>query len=153
MNENDQRDAEQQLDAPAKLLAALQESSHRKVFVPPYIDRAVLDAARRHLNRPKESNPGIFRRWMLWPALATACIVIAFIIRLLLAPAGARFAREDLNRDGHVDILDSFALARELKTGRPLPAVFDVNGDGVIDERDVALIAAHAVAIGKENRS
>jgi hypothetical protein len=40
-----------------------------------------------------------------------------------------------------------------LKTGRPLPAVFDVNGDGAVDERDVALIAAHAVAIGKENRS
>jgi hypothetical protein len=153
MNENDQRDAEQQLDAPAKLLAALKESSRQKVFVPTYVDQTVLDAARRHLSQPKKSSAGIFRRWMLLPALATGCVVIAFIITLLLAPAVPRFAREDLNRDGHVDILDSFALARELKTGRPLPAVFDVNGDGAVDERDVALIAAHAVAIGKENRS
>jgi hypothetical protein len=149
MNENDQPE----LDAPKKLIAALKESSRRKVFVPGYVDRTVLEAARRHLSQPKKTSVGIFRRWMLWPALATGCVVIAFIARLLMPPASPRFAREDLNRDGKVDILDSFALARELKTSGPLPAVFDVNGDGVVDERDVALIAAHAVATGKDKRS
>jgi hypothetical protein len=49
--------------------------------------------------------------------------------------------------------LDSFALARELKNGQQSPAVFDVNGDGVVDDRDVALIAAHAVELRKGNRS
>jgi hypothetical protein len=150
MNENDQ--SEQKIDAPPKLVAALKESARRKVFVPAYVDRTVLDAARRHLGKPKKTSAGTFRRWMLWPALVTGCVVIAFVAWLLMSPA-PRFAREDLNRDGKVDILDSFALARELKTGGPLPAVFDVNGDGVVDERDVALIAAHAVAMGKENRS
>jgi hypothetical protein len=152
MNENDQPDSEQKIDAPENLVAVLKESSRRKIFVPGYVDRTVLEAARRHLSPPKKPSAGIFRRWMLWPAVATGCGVIAFIARLWLAPA-PQFAREDLNRDGTVDILDSFALARELKAGGPLPSAFDVNGDGVVDERDVALIAVHAVAMGKDNRS
>jgi len=94
-----------------------------------------------------------------WPAFATVCVLGIWMARLLI-PQGefkstirAEFAREDLNRDGQVDILDSFALARELKSGKSLPAIFDVNGDGVVDERDMALIAAHAVELRKDNRS
>ena len=51
-----------------------------------------------------------------------------------------------------LDILDSFALARELKKGNPLPAYLDVNGDGVVNEQDVNSIASRAVALGKDNR-
>ncbi len=153
MNESNQPDSELNLEAPERLVAALKESSERKILIPTYVDRTVLDAARRHLNRHAKTNTGHFRRWMLWPALAMGLAVVMGITRLVTTPAPAKFAREDLNRDGNVNILDSFALARELKKGQSLPARFDVNGDGVVDERDVALIAAHAVAIGKGNRS
>lgn len=139
-------------EAPERLIKALKDSSRREIFVPPYVDRAVLEAARRHL--AKESSASRRRPWwMLWPALATACLATALIARFLTAHSQPQFAREDLNHDGRVDILDSFALARELKSGQVSPAAFDVNGDGVVDERDVAIIAAHAVALGKDDRS
>jgi hypothetical protein len=153
MNENNQPDSEQHLQAPPKLVAALKENSQEKIFVPVYIDRNVLEAARRQLNKPAKTPAGGIHHWIfLWSAFAIGCVVSAGIIWLLMTPS-PRFAREDLNHDGTVDILDSFALARELKSGNRLPAGFDVNGDGVVDERDVALIAARAVAIGKESRS
>jgi len=44
-------------------------------------------------------------------------------------------------------------LARQLKAGKPSDLRFDVNGDGVVDERDVARIAAHAVSLDKGGRS
>lgn len=75
--------------------------------------------------------------------------MIVLVARMLMP---AQFAREDLNRDGKVDILDSFTLAKEIKNGGSLPASLDVNGDGVVDERDVNAIASRAVALGKDNR-
>ena len=150
MNENGQPDSEHEIEAPAKLVSALKESSRREIFVPTYVDRAVLDAARAQLKRSKKTRVGGFRRWMLWPALVTGCAVIVLVVRTLTT--SAQFAREDLNRDGKVDILDSFALARELKSGGSLPGYLDVNGDGVVDEQDVNAIASRAVALGKDNR-
>lgn len=150
MNESNQQDSEKNLTAPPKLLAALKEVSRRDVFVPPYVDNAILKAAREHLHKPAAST-FVFRRWMLWPALAALCLLTLCVARLMITSNQPRYAREDLNHDGKVDILDSFALARELKAGKPLPAAYDINGDGVVDQRDVALIAAHAVELKKDN--
>jgi Dockerin type I domain len=151
MNENGQQQPEQEFDAPPKLAAALKDVSYPELFVPPYIDAAVLKAARQHLVKP--AKPRRFRPWVLWPALAAGCVLIVCAARLLTTSGQSHYAREDLNHDGKVDILDSFALARELKSGKHLPATYDVNGDGVIDERDVLLIATHAVKLNKDNGS
>lgn len=150
MHESNQHDSEKDLEAPPRLIAALKEASRRDIFVPPYVDRAILKTARGHLHKPA-SPSFVFRRWILWPALAAVCVLIICVVRLDMTPAQPRYAREDLNHDGKVDILDSFALARELKAGKQLPAAYDINGDGVVDERDVALIAAHAVELKKDN--
>lgn len=61
--------------------------------------------------------------------------------------------REDLNRDGEVNILDAFMLARKLQNPAPVDPNLDVNGDGVIDQRDVDTVAAHAVSLEKRGRS
>jgi len=66
------------------------------------------------------------------------------------APA---FAREDINRDGTVDILDAFALARQLKTRTISNPTLDLNRDGIVDERDMQIIAAEAVKLAKGGRS
>jgi hypothetical protein len=140
-------DSEQNLEAPARLVAALKEGARREFFVPPAVDDAILKAARLQLRPPNKSSVARWPRWMLWPALAGACAIVTLVLRM---ERPAQFAHEDLNRDGKVDILDSFKLARELKIGGSLPAYLDVNGDGVVDERDVNAIASRAVALGKE---
>jgi hypothetical protein len=54
---------------------------------------------------------------------------------------------EDLNRDGVVDMLDAFALARQLEPGQAPRPQLDFNGDGRVDERDVQALAAQAVSL------
>jgi hypothetical protein len=63
------------------------------------------------------------------------------------------YAREDLNHDGNVDILDAFELARKLQSPPFANPTLDINGDGIIDHRDVEVIASHAVSLEKRGRS
>src|SRR5262245_37151144 len=109
---NTRRDGEEP-QAPLKLAAALKELPARRVFVPPTLDEAVLGAARRHLAEPRRSAPGAFdrfRSWFLWPTVAAACLALIGLIYFFAKPA-KDLAREDLNHDGRVDILDAFQLA------------------------------------------
>lgn len=151
---NTRRDGEEP-QAPAKLVAALEELPARRVFVPPVVDAAVLLAAHRHLAQPGRSGIGVLRFWLHWPVWATACLAVAALIYLLMKPIAITpaIAHADINHDGHVDILDAFQLARELQSGRKPAAGLDLNGDGVVDQRDVEIIAAQAVKLEKGNRS
>ena len=154
-------------EAPPKLAAAFGQLRRREVFVPPSIDEAVLNAARRHLAKAKQTRFSRLRQWIIWPSLATGCAaLIAMLWTTIYEPA---FAREDLNRDGRVDILDAFQLARELEADAVGAAVadpdpgavsnvsttraLDLNGDGLVDREDVKFIAAQAVKLGKGGRS
>ena len=145
----------QEPQAPAKLVAALKESSSRRVFVPLALDEAVLDAARRHLARPRPKVFRFFRSWLVWPATAAACLLLVGLGFFIVRQRGAspEFAREDLNHDGRVDVLDAFQLARQLQSGSVPASAVDLNGDGVVDRRDAELIAAHAVKLDKGGKS
>ncbi|HEY5911620.1 MAG TPA: dockerin type I domain-containing protein [Verrucomicrobiae bacterium] len=153
-----EHNGEEELAAPEKLVAALKRVPSRVPFIPPAVDGTVLRAARRQL-APRTS-PTLFGfKLMRWAAGAAVVCGVAIVLvqmqRSSLNPfPGGAFAREDVNHDGRVDILDAFALARQLKTGRgAAPPWLDVNGDGVVDERDVTAIAAHAVQLPKGGRS
>jgi hypothetical protein len=52
----------------------------------------------------------------------------------------------DLDGNGRVDILDAFAIAREIQSGRNQPE-FDINGDGRLTQADVNEIAQRAVTL------
>ncbi len=52
---------------------------------------------------------------------------------------------EDIDRNGRVDILDAFALARGLETPASLQQGWDITNDGRIDLRDVDAVAFAAV--------
>jgi hypothetical protein len=162
MNESDQHDSKHNLEAPTRLVSALKEVSRREIFIPPYVDQAILKAAQERLAPRAKARFGNFRRWMLWPALAAVCVLIACLVRLFDSTqyvyrsnhtVEPLYAHEDLNHDGKVDILDAFALARQIKSSAHLSASLDVNGDGVVDGRDVALIAAHAVQLKPDKGS
>jgi len=148
------RDGEEP-DAPARLTAALKEPPSRRVFVPPAIDQAILITARRQLAKPERAGFGFIRSWFAWPAVATACLALAGIIYFATKPVRQEitFAREDLNQDGRVDILDALQLAREARAGSKPSSALDLDGDGVVDRRDAEIIATHAVKLEKGGRS
>ena len=129
------------------------------------LDAAVLWAAGRRLGR---------RRLALRPVLiggglaAAAGLAIAAIVLGVGSPRGGRGAMahnaaqdpsrgaargvplvsaspDDLNADGHVDILDALALARAIRTGGGGP---DLNSDGVADRADVDALALRVVNLG-----
>ena len=141
--------------APQKLAAALKELPVRRVFVPPAIDETVLRTARRHLTKPHRSGFNVFRVWLSWPVWAAACLALVGLVWFFTKPSGVvpKFAREDINHDGQVDILDAFQLARKLQSGGKSAPGLDLNGDGVVDWRDVEIVAAHAVKLEKGGRS
>ena len=155
--DNNEPNPDEALEAPPKLVAALQRLPHEAVFIPPTADQAILRAAREHLEGPQRSRPGWFR-FMPWVAAAAAIVLLASLPRFFKQPApgparDSALARGDLNHDGRVDILDAFALAGQLQQGGTRSLRLDVNGDGVVDERDVAALAARAVRLDQGGRS
>jgi hypothetical protein len=158
MRDHNQHHQDDELEAPPQLVSALKRLPREAVFIPTTADEAVLQAARRYLARPEESRPGWL--WFLpWVAAAAAAILLlAAIPQFFKQPAPglgreSAFARGDLNQDGRVDILDAFALARQLKVNGARNLQLDVNGDGIVDERDVAALAARAVKLEQGGRS
>lgn len=142
-----------ELEAPVELVSALRRLTAEPTFVPPTLDEAILEAGRRQLvRRPRRS----FGWWFTLPGLATSAALIVLMVQVHWNPlrnSAAKFAPEDINRDGQVDILDAFAMARQVRDGTAPTRVLDLNGDGVVDERDVARIVARAVSLGKGGRS
>ena len=155
MPEHNRDREEKGLAAPSKLVSALKRLPKPPVFVPPTVDDAILHAARRHLS--SQQKPGF--KWLLfirWGFAVAALALLFAITPKLLRRTGStapEFVREDLNHDGQVDVLDAFALARELKTGAHPNPQLDINGDGAVDDKDVATLAARAVSLGKGGRS
>ena len=159
MADTGQNETDTPLELPPALEAKFKQFPAPCLFVPPTVDEQILRAARQHLQRQERPRSALFAKWRLALSLsgiAAMFLIAALVISLKLAGprAGARFAREDLNRDGRVDILDAFSLARTLKN-RPTPynPALDINGDGVVDERDVTSLAARAVQLPKGGRS
>ena len=95
----------------------------------------------------------LLRPWILWPTVATVCIALAGLAYFVSKSSHQQIAREDLNRDGRVDIIDAFQLARETQSGAKPTATIDLNNDGLIDRRDAELIATHAVKLEKGRKS
>ncbi|PWU20644.1 MAG: hypothetical protein C5B50_03480 [Verrucomicrobia bacterium] len=167
------------LDAPLGFIQALKRTQEHRVAIPPSVDEVILRTARQQLKSgPQSSKLQRFEGLgLLWRKLARlgewqpnwgapaawigATAVIALVIFLAVIHKGPSqnksaekaFVREDLNHDGQVDILDAFALARQLRDSSNLPQQLDINGDGVVDERDVEALATAAVKLAKGGRS
>ena len=116
--------------------------------VRPEVDRAVMDAAARHLHR---------RRGLRWLTYGGACAAAAMLVAGVLLmdlnrqkhPHAPIALKNDMNADGSVDILDAFKLARQIgATDEPDPA-WDANGDGFVDQKDVDAVAFAAVQLNE----
>jgi hypothetical protein len=114
----------------------------------------------------------VFRHVSIWRVAAAAAVIIfAFSLNLTQKP-GPSTSRTvlvkaqaiDIDRNGRVDILDAFKLARHIEsadrtktnlspvssTGQALrKRGWDINGDGLVDRNDVDSVALAAVRLDK----
>ena len=139
---------EHKLDQLAESLRKAEE--RRNLFVPPALEHSILKQAREHLTSgPANTKRRPFRFWN-WFALSTASALVVLLIFLLPRFKTPVIAREDINRDGQVDILDAMALAKSLEHPAANPAL-DQNGDGKLNEADVSTVAFVAVRIDRKS--
>jgi hypothetical protein len=142
------------LNAPPKLVSALRRAHERDVFIPRTVDDRIVRAAELHFQKPEPPRFD-WLRVVKWGTAAAVIALLALVVsqfgRRPPAPADQKVAatRQDENHAARVDILDAFALARQLQRGEKPGLRMDVNGDGVVDERDVAALAAKAVELPK----
>lgn len=140
-----------------------------RLFIPPDVDDRVLAAADRKL-APIRRKGQWFARWVM-PLSTAAMLLLAaglFVVmqrrddtsppvtgvatdEIAGAMRGAGGEAEDIDGNGTVDILDAFALARQIKDAGAMDAAagrrLDINGDGRVDERDAERIAHRAVRL------
>jgi hypothetical protein len=114
-------------------------------------------ASHWHLaSRKKQGQDALSTHWAWRIAAAAAIIIFAFSLNLTkqTGPATDRFSLSetqavDIDRNGRVDILDAFKLARHIESGGPAETEWDINGDGLIDRGDVDVVALAAVRLDK----
>lgn len=125
-----------------QLRRALSRDDHE---VPAEVDRAVLAFASR--NAPARLRSRRSRRRVAWrAAVACAAAVVALIVWRAW-PTGHAIA------PGDHDMLQAFRLAQRVEAGEVVDPRWDMDGDGVVDRRDVERVARSAVRLGAEDRS
>jgi hypothetical protein len=150
-------DEDMDLRIPSKLSADLKGLFEPEVGVPPEVDRAVMDKTHKHfapLQSGKKKRLRIHWGWRI--AAAAAVIILAFSLDLTKQPrptterlALSKIQAVDIDRNGRVDILDAFKLARHIESAGRIEAGWDFNGDGQIDRSDVDIVALAAVRLDK----
>jgi len=125
------------LTAPEDLVHDLRSLYRAPVAVSPEVDQRVQQAAWRHLALRRGMR---VVRWLA-PLAAAAAAVLVFL------PQAREETVGDVDGSGGVDILDAFALARRVEASAPVKTSWDMNLDNAVDQRDVDLIAAMAVAL------
>jgi hypothetical protein len=144
---------ESQPEPPERLAEDLRTLYRPPTAVPPELDEKILAGARRRLAQRRR--PRAAWRWSAAAAAAAVLLVSVWILdplglRRLPAPLVVRSTitmREDADRDGRVDILDAFLVARRLESGEGVERSWDVTGDGAVDQTDVDAIALAAVRL------
>ena len=142
---------------PSKLSADLKAFFEPQVGVPPEVNRAVMDRAHQHFAGIKPDKGRLQLIHWAW-RIAAAAAVIIFVFSLDLTkqtgPTTDRFSLSktqavDIDRNGRVDILDAFKLAKHIESPGPAETGWDINGDGLIDRSDVDVVALAAVRLDK----
>jgi hypothetical protein len=166
--ENQHFDENIDLEAGQNLATDLKALFDPQGSVPPQVDRAILDAANKRFVRRGRC---LVVRWAASAAAAAAVIILLFAlntsderastqtaekfgatkIRSVAADAHLKKAAAgaDIDLDGRVDILDAFKLARYIKSAAHPDKKWDMNGDGLVNRKDVDLVAFAAVRLDK----
>lgn len=158
--ENQHPDENMNLEANEKLSADLKVLFAPQGAVPPEMDRAIMDRASKHFVGRRR----VPVRWVASAAAAAAVIILVFTLNTSDKRTSTQMAERfevrkmslaaaemapDIDRSGRVDILDAFKLARQIKAGEQPSKKWDMNGDGLVNRKDVDFVAFAAVRLDK----
>ena len=164
-----------EVSLPHEVVEKLRAVSSAKFSVPKSVDEAILQDARHVLADGKPSRRRFTKRTWTVGFISVGSLAAALMIAVLpqwnaqeaprMADAssvaeqfaeddvaaksvssGLAFQREDVDRNGRVDILDAFALARNVRDSGASD-LGDQNGDGIVDDSDITLVARSAVML------
>ena len=144
---------ESELNAPESLREDLSALYDRDVSVPPELDQSIIRMARQRLAVRRKPRLSLRWAWAGSAATATIILLVFFVGRMpkrdLAAPASRAPAaiKEDFDGDGRVNILDAFALARQIESSGEPDREWDMNGDGTVNRADVDRLAMAAVSL------
>jgi hypothetical protein len=127
-----------------KLSDALRDGYAHRAAIPASLDHAIAAAARERFDRRRRLR--LMARWGGGLATGLAAVIV-IVISLNRSPASKSIVRGDVNGDSQFNMVDALALAKHIAAKDKLERAWDVNGDGVIDQRDVDAIAAAAVSL------
>jgi len=136
---------------PPRLKAGLAEIFGSAPAIARSMDDRILGAAREQSIRRNRM------RWTIRYAIgsvAAAAAVVLIAIKMnrhdqpiVNDPTPAVATAEDFNRDGSVDMIDAFLMARKVAAKESLAKEWDFNHDGAVDTKDVDVVAFSAVKI------
>ena len=142
-----------ELRIPDKLSEDLNTIFKSDQLVPHEIDRTIIDGARRYLGHRQEKVRVL--RWFSSAAAAAAVILSVFLLdtpkQTAIAPSRPAFiaVKNDIDQNGSVDILDAFRLARYIDSAEIPDIKWDINGDGLVNHKDVDSVAFAAVRLDR----
>ena len=167
---HDDKFQDPEMDLPEAIRSGLKNRYGPVPDVPSEIDSAILADARQHFEESRGVNRRLRTRrrisaWQ-WTAIAStiAAACVAFVVWrpqpprqqnesfLAMDTVESNEAHEsdsalntDIDRNGRVDILDAFAMARQIRDGDSRAR--DFNRDGWFDQLDIDLVAREAVKL------
>ncbi|GMU20260.1 MAG: hypothetical protein AMXMBFR13_03580 [Phycisphaerae bacterium] len=178
---SERMDKQPELPLPPKLAEDLSRLCRHVPEVPPDVEADILERAEGYFRRQRLVRRAFRRAGIAGLAAAAALAVVVWrggfpsgpqesqvaSAPPALTPTARPAAPEDIDGNGHVDILDAFALARLLdgnsasgdssaasqKRNTATPAGPDLNADGRVDQEDVDLVAMAAVRLRDEATS
>lgn len=146
-------DETDEYELPEALRDAIVQMHQVPLDIPAEIDLSILSGARRSYQKRRRASMlatriGVGLAAAAMIAMAVRVFVPSSAVRAPVASSAQRLPltqAADVNHDGRVDILDAYVLARKIARHETLDPMWDLNGDGAIDQKDVDLIAGLAV--------
>jgi hypothetical protein len=150
-------DHEKHFEAGKELQNELKKLFRTADPVPPEVDRKILEMADKHFAEQRKTGRVVILRWAGRVAAAAAIILVTAILYVQFESKTTHYKTgldkfaavvgESINPAAKVTILDAFTLARNIDAGKKIEKSWDLNGDGIIDKRDVDAVAFAAVRL------
>jgi hypothetical protein len=152
MSMNSQKNNDDPTDERSEFSTALKSLYAREIECSRLVDQAVRASIHDHFAIPAKRKFVGRRSWSLAAGIAAAVSVAAWLswpgrpVRQPSSPVFAHQAPSDIDRNGTINVLDAFALARSLRDSSSTLSA-DINQDGRTDQGDVDAIANQAVSL------